>query len=210
MTSLFTLLLGLVIAACGAAQQAAQPEPPPQVEPAETADSAEQSEPADSAQQAEQSEPDEPAAERPLAEWLELPDDVEPIEFATTPMTFEYAGQTSEWTILLADEPRKTSRGLMYWTGLPNRHAMLFIFQNAPVHSGFWNRNVPIDLSVAFLDQTGRILEFVHLDAQDPTGKRPADPYWFALEVPRGRFLQHGIQLGDRLAVEQLPDSPTQ
>ena len=198
MTSLFTLLLGLVIAACGAAQQAAQPEPPPQVEPAETADSA------------EQSEPDEPDAERPLADWLELPDDVEPIEFATTPMTFAYAGQTAEWTILLADEPRKLSRGLMFWTGLPDRHAMLFIFQNAPVHSSFWNRNVPIDLSVAFLDQTGRILEFVHLDAQDPTAKRPADPYWFALEVPRGRFLQHGIQLGDRLAVEQLPASPTQ
>ena len=201
MTSLFTLLLGLVIAACGAAQQAAQSEPAPQVEPAE---SAEQAEPEASDEQAE------PEAERPLAEWLELPDDVEPIEFATTAMDFEYGGQTAEWTILLADEPRKLGRGLMYWTGLPDRHAMLFIFPSGPVHSSFWNRNVPIDLSVAFLDRDGRILEFVQLDAQDSTSKRPAEPYWFALEVPRGRFLEHGIEVGDRLAVEQLGGLPTE
>lgn len=142
--------------------------------------------------------------ERELFDWLELPDDAEPVAFETRALSLEYGGETEEWTVLLADTGERRSRGLMFWTGLPERHGMLFIFEDAPVHLNFWNRNVPIDLSVAYLDETGRVMEIVFLDAEDATTKGPQEPYWYAFEVPRGRFAAEGIGVGDRVAVEEL------
>ena len=43
--------------------------------------------------------------------------------------------------------------------------------------------------------------EFVTLNAHDEDVKSPASPYVFALEVPRGRFAEHGIQVGDQVLI---------
>ncbi len=183
MFAFFCALLTFLGVACGGWQ-------PAQIEPAEPAPAAETDETAE--------------AERGLFDWLELPDDVEPVTFETRPLALEYGGETAEWTILLADTGARRQRGLMFWTGLPERHGMLFVFENAPVHHNFWNNNVPIDLSVAYLDETGRVMEIVFLDARDKTLKGPEEQYWYAFEVPRGRFEAEGIGIGDRVAVEGL------
>ena len=179
----FCALLAFLGVACSVWQpaQIEQAEPPPAVEEAEEA-----------------------AEERELSDWLELPDGVEPVEFETQALSLEYGGETAEWTVLIADTGARRQRGLMHWTGLPERHGMLFIFENPPVHASFWNNNVPIDLSVAYLDEDGRVMEIVFLDARDQTLKGPEEPYWYAFEVPRGRFAEEGIGIGDRIAVEEL------
>ena len=140
---------------------------------------------------------------------MDLPNDVDLIAFDSRILDFQYDGRTTPWRIFIAAEPAQHQRGLMYWTGLPPRTAMLFAWPGGPVHSGFWNNNVPIDLSVAFLGQDGRIAEILHMDAFSRDTIIPALPYWFALEVPRGRYAELGIAPGDRLiiteAVRALP-----
>ena len=106
-----------------------------------------------------------------------------------------------ELGVFIADTPERRTRGLMYATGLPPNNAMLFVFEDPPVRSGFWNDNVPIDLHVAFLDAEGRIIEILTLEARSREIRQPQQPYSYALEVPAGRFDELGIGLGDRLLV---------
>ena len=189
MSALRHLAVVLVVAvaalACGPSRQAepAQETPPP----------------AQAVGQAAQTEQVEPPN---LADWLELGEGVEPIEFAWRRMTMETTGGELELGVFIADTSARRQRGLMYATGLPPANAMLFIFDDPPVHGGFWNNNVPIDLHVAFLDAEGRIMEFVTLEARSREIRRPSQPYSYALEMPAGRYAELGIGVGDRLVIE--------
>ena len=136
-----------------------------------------------------------------LAVFLDLADEVEAVSFGWTAMTMVTDEAEIELGVFIADTPERRSRGLMYATGLPPNNAMLFVFEDPPVHSGFWNNNVPIDLHVAFLDAEGRIIEILTLEARSPETRQPQQPYSYALEVPAGRFDELGIGLGDRLLV---------
>ena len=145
--------------------------------------------------------PANPPAAPNLADWLDLPNDIQPVHFPWTPLTIQTADRRIELGVFIADTPARRQRGLMYANGLPPANAMLFIFENPPVRSGFWNHNVPIDLNVAFLDAEGRILEIITLEAQSRQTKRPTHPYTYALEVPAGRYTALGIQIGHRLII---------
>ena len=136
-----------------------------------------------------------------LSAFLDLPDEVEAVSFGWTSMTMVTDEAEIELGVFIADTPKRRGRGLMYATGLPPANAMLFVFENPPVHSGFWNDNVPIDLHVAFLDAEGRIMEILTLEARSREIRQPQQPYSYALEVPAGRFDELGVGLGDRLIV---------
>ena len=188
--ALALLLAGLVVLACGPS--------PAQEAPAQeqTAEQAEQT------GQAEQAPPATDPAPPNLADWLELPEGVEPIDFPATRLTIQTENGPLQLDIFIADTSTRRQRGLMYATGLPPRAAMLFVFDAPTVHSGFWNNNVPIDLHVAFLDADGRIMEFVTLKARSQEVRRPANPYTYALEMPAGRYNELGIKVGDQLAID--------
>ena len=136
-----------------------------------------------------------------LSAFLDLADDVGAVSFGWTSMTMVTDEAEIELGVFIADTPERRSRGLMYATGLPPNNAMLFVFEDPPVRSGFWNNNVPIDLHVAFLDADGRIMEILTLEARSRETRQPQQPYSYALEVPAGRFDELGIGLGDRLLV---------
>lgn len=190
--ALVLLLAGLVVLACGPS-------------PAQEAPVQEQTEPTEQAEQVEQTEQAPPAADPVppnLADWLDLPEGVEAIEFPVTRLTMQTEGGPLELDIFIADTAARRQRGLMYATGLPPRAAMLFVFDELTVHSGFWNNNVPIDLHVAFLDGDGRIMEFVTLEARSQEVRRPAQPYRYALEMPAGRYVELGIKVGDQLVID--------
>jgi len=137
-----------------------------------------------------------------LDDYLDLPADVEPVQFGWTRLTIETRGGPLELGVFIADTAERRQRGLMYASGLPPASAMLFRFEDPPVHAGFWNNNVPIDLEVAFLDAGGRIIEILTLEARSRETKRPEQPYSYALEMPAGRYAALGIQLGDRLLID--------
>ena len=142
------------------------------------------------------------SSEPELDGYLDLPADVEPIQFGWTRLTIETSGGPLELGVFIADTTEQRQRGLMYASGLPPASAMLFRFENPPVHAGFWNHNVPIDLEVAFLDASGRIVEILTLEARSRETKRPEQPYSYALEMPAGRYAALGIKLGDRLIID--------
>lgn len=147
-----------------------------------------------------------PATERPagLDGFLRLPDSVEPIAFAWSEVTVRRSTGDLRVGVLVADSGTRRTRGLMYWSGLPPRAGMLFVWEDRQPRSlGFWNRNVPMDLHVAWLDEDGTVLGFSTLIAFDEQIKRPPGEYYHVLEMPRGRFEELGISVGDRVVIPQ-------
>ncbi len=162
--------------------------------------------------QPDQHQPDDagviaPATSRPgnIDSFLQLPDDVAPIDFPWSEVVVERSASDLDdlvLGVLVADTPERQTRGMMYRNGLPAASGMLFVWADPiPRTGGFWNPNVPIDLDVAWLDADGVIREFTVLIAQDETIKRPAAPYVSVMEMPRGRFDELGIALGDRVVI---------
>lgn len=113
--------------------------------------------------------------------------------------------------------------GLMQRTELPENHGMIFYYSNS-----LWMFNTFIDLSVAFLDRCGRIIEIAELksypkmmDVNRPVNnlsdmkKYPANdeiyifflqkikhypPHaYYAIEMNKGWFTKHGVRPGDRV-----------
>ncbi len=86
-------------------------------------------------------------------------------------------------------------------TGLSGREAppeggMLFIFPQ-PQEASFWMRDVPFDLDIAFMDETGRIFQIERMKAQVLTAHTSSSPARYALEVAAGAFAEAGVKVGD-------------
>lgn len=147
-----------------------------------------------------------PATERPtgLDGFLQLPDAVEPIAFPWSEVTVRRSTGDLQVGVLVANSGTRRTRGLMYWTGLPPQSGMIFIWEDGQSRSlGFWNRNVPMDLHVAWLDEDGTVLGVTTLIAFDEQIKHPPGEYYHVLEMPRGRFEELGIAVGDRVLIPQ-------
>jgi uncharacterized membrane protein (UPF0127 family) len=96
--------------------------------------------------------------------------------------------------------------GLAYRESLPADRGMLFVMAE-PTEFVLWMRDTKMPLSIAFLDEQGRILNIQ--DAQ-PAQRReryssPADTR-YAIEVNRGWFERHQVEVGDTLEID-LPAS---
>lgn len=147
-----------------------------------------------------------PAIARPVGvdSLLMLPDGVDDVPFPWSEVVIERSSGDLTVGVLVANTPQRRSRGMMYRSGMPEQSGMIFIWeQTRPRTGGFWNPNVPIDLDVAWLDEDGSIMEFTVLIAGDATVKGPSEPYYFVVEMPRGRFASLGIGLGDRISIPQ-------
>lgn len=114
--------------------------------------------------------------------------------------TLQIAGQTL--VVEVADTPAAKARGLMFRTHLPEQQGMLFIWPY-PQPVAMWMKNTPLPLSVAFLDETGTILNLADMEPHSLDVHPSAGPARYALEVGQGWFARHGIAVGDR--VEGLP-----
>lgn len=112
------------------------------------------------------------------------------------------AGATAARCALLAETAAQQSRGLMNRTDMGGYDGMLFRFA-ADTNTGFWMKDTPLPLSIAFFDSTG---QFVSTSDMQPCIHQPscptypaARPYRFALEVPQGALPRLGIGPGTRL-----------
>ena len=104
----------------------------------------------------------------------------------------------------LATTPKARVCGLSKRVKLPENHGMLFIYPNIGQRT-FWMKDTRIPLSIAFLDDSGRILS-IHLMAAMQTNERyrSLQPVRYALEVNQGWFDRNGISVGD-LVEMKLP-----
>lgn len=86
-------------------------------------------------------------------------------------------------------------RGLMQRKSMPQNHGMLFAFTESQRHC-MWMKNTLLPLSVAFIDEQGRILNIEDMQPQTENNHCAAKPARFALEMNLGWFKQKGIAPG--------------
>ena len=96
-------------------------------------------------------------------------------------------------------------QGLMHRRSMPANHGMLFVFAQAARHC-MWMRNTLLPLSVAFLDEEGRILNIEDMQPQTEDNHCAANAARYALEMNLGWFAGKGIKPGTRIGgIEQSP-----
>ena len=86
----------------------------------------------------------------------------------------------------------------MFRKSLAPNHGMLFVFQDKSPQC-FWMRNTYVALSIAFLDDDGRIVNIEDMAPLTETSHCSREPVRFALEMEQGWFARRGVNAGDRL-----------
>lgn len=87
------------------------------------------------------------------------------------------------------------SRGLMYREALAVNQGMLFIFPTVERHC-MWMKNTPLPLSVAFIDQGGKVVSISGMAPHTENSHCAAQPARYALEMNKGWFSGKGIRAG--------------
>ncbi len=97
----------------------------------------------------------------------------------------------------LATTPKARVCGLSNRFQLSDNHGMLFIYPT-PGLRHFWMKDTHIPLSIAFLDDSGRILSIHQMvPMQTDERYRSLQPVRYALEVNQSWFADHGVGVGD-------------
>lgn len=116
-------------------------------------------------------------------------------------------GQRIELRVEVADTPEERSHGLMFRTELPEKHGMLFVFEEQKVLS-FWMKNTVIPLDILFFDGKGRI---VSQTTMEPCQEDPCPTYasaaaaQYVLEVPSSFAQKYAVGQGWRLVLWGAP-----
>ena len=106
----------------------------------------------------------------------------------------------------VAATPESRQTGMMLRTSMPSHRGMLFVFPEVAKHC-MWMRNTYIPLSVAFLDNEGRIINIEDMQPHTETNHCSARPARYALEMNLGWFASKGIKPGARpIGLEKAPE----
>jgi len=95
-----------------------------------------------------------------------------------------------------SDEDR--AQGLQHCTSLAEDEGMLFV-HDAPLRACFWMQDTPLPLSIAFIDEGGRVLNVDEMQPQSQRAVCAADEVRFVLEMNSGWFRERGIGRGSQL-----------
>lgn len=98
----------------------------------------------------------------------------------------------------VAADQANRMQGLMHRRSMPAGQGMLFVFTQAERHC-MWMRNTFLPLSVAFLDEQGKILNIENMQPQTETNHCAAAPARYALEMNLDWFSGKGLKAGQRI-----------
>lgn len=98
----------------------------------------------------------------------------------------------------VASNNAERATGLMNRPSMPMHRGMLFVFPEAGVQC-FWMKNTLIPLSIAFLDDAGRIVQIADMQPQSLDNHCSAKPVRFALEMNAGWFRSRGLTTGAKI-----------
>lgn len=101
----------------------------------------------------------------------------------------------------LASTPQEREQGLMFRESVPDGTGMLFVFGDEAIR-GFWMDNTYVDLDIAFLDASYRVVDIQQLEAMSTEVRDSRAPFMYALEVRRGWLAERGIAVGDVARIE--------
>lgn len=105
----------------------------------------------------------------------------------------------------VADDPDSRARGLMFRESLPPDNGMVFVFDE-PQRICMWMKNTFVPLTVAFINEEGKILNFADMRPQSLEPHCSAGPARYALEMNQGWFHNRGIPVGQQ--IKGLPGLP--
>lgn len=118
-------------------------------------------------------------------------------------MTISVGGQTVRVDVAMTDATRE--KGLMFREKMGKNEGMLFVFSYLGYHA-MWMRNTPLPLSVAFMDDAGKILSIHDMEPFSDAFHQSAGPARFALEMNKGWFAAHRLKPGDSIkGLEKAP-----
>ena len=129
------------------------------------------------------------------------------IECAPQQFTQAYISINSRtYTLSKADTACKVQQGIQNKLNF-DYSGMIFIFPTEEKRT-FWMKNTIFPLSIAFLDEEGRIVDMQDMEIE-PTGRwdfmlkqySSSQAAKYAIEVPRGWFSQESIKLGDTVEI---------
>ncbi len=102
----------------------------------------------------------------------------------------------------VADTPEKREKGLMFAQPLQDDEAVLFVFPSNGRYA-FWNHNVSFGLSLAFLNNEGKVLDLKDMDAQSREHVEPSSSdIKYVVEAKQGVFQRLGVEKGDLIKYE--------
>jgi len=94
--------------------------------------------------------------------------------------------------------PSRT-RGLMFRKSLGANSGMLFVFPDLDRHC-MWMKNTFVPLSVAFVGETGEIVNIADMQPQTEDSHCAGGPARYALEMNQGWFAAKGIKPGAKIS----------
>ena len=114
-------------------------------------------------------------------------------------------GREARISVEIANTPKTRAQGLMGRERLGENAGMLFVYEG-DARRFFWMKNTRIPLSLAFIDESGEVLEIIHLQPHRPGTPVPSyrsrNKVRRVLEVSQGWFLRNGFGLGARVFLE--------
>lgn len=99
--------------------------------------------------------------------------------------------------------------GLMHRFSLKPDHGMLFVFPNSQPQA-FWMKNTYIALSIAYVDEGGKIVNIEDMAPRTETTHPSNGPVVYALEMKKGWFKEHGIDTGAKVVGLDKVPKPTE
>ncbi len=101
-------------------------------------------------------------------------------------------------TAELARTPQSRTVGMMFREKTPPNHGMLFLFESK-AQQCFWMRNTPLPLSIAFIDDDGKILQITDMAPKSEALHCSERPVRYALEMEQGWFSRKGAAVGSKI-----------
>ena len=101
--------------------------------------------------------------------------------------------------VKVAKTPQQQALGLMHKKNLAANEGMLFEHAEKKILK-FWMKNTLIPLSIAFLDESGKITEIQNMMPNDENTVSSKYPCKYAVEVNQGWFKKRNIRVGDQFS----------
>lgn len=118
-------------------------------------------------------------------------------------VTLKAGNQSIQAEVAATEESRQ--KGLMFREKMGRNEGMLFVFNELGYHA-MWMRNTPLPLSVAFIDEGGKILSIHEMQPHTEVTHQAAGPSRYALEMNAGWFKANKVSVGDPVrGLEKAP-----